>query len=64
MGINNPGANSVYHGVQTQSASSITNGIDVFTGGGPPPVGNFYVAENGSDFYVTEDGLNFYVTES
>lgn len=64
MSINNPGANSVYHGVQTQSASSITNGIDVFTGGGPPPVGNFYVAEDGSTFYVAENGTDNYVTES
>lgn len=63
MGINNATANSVHIGVQTQSANSINCGIDVFTGGGPV-VGNYYIAENGSDFYITEDGLNNYVTES
>ena len=34
---------------------------DFITGG--IPVGDFYVAENGTDFYVTEDGLNNYVIE-
>ena len=42
MAINNPGANSVYHGVQTQNANSITHGIDVFTGGSPGRVINMY----------------------
>ena len=63
MAINNPGSNSVYHGVQTQFSSSIVNGIDVFTASTPPASG-FYVTENGSDFYVTEDGASFYVTEA
>lgn len=63
MAINNPGANSVYHGVQTQSASSITNGIDVFTAGSGP-TGNQYVPENGVVGYVAEDGISPYVTES
>lgn len=62
--MNNPGANSVYHGVQTQSASSITNGIDVFTGGsGPVPPTNGYVAEDGVTYYVAEDGVTYYVQE-
>lgn len=62
MAINNPGANSVYHGVQTQNANSITHGIDVFTGGSPGP-GNQYVPENGVVGYVAEDGVSPYVTE-
>lgn len=64
MAINNPGTNSVYHGVQTQSANSITHGIDVFGGGGPPPVANQYVPENGVVGYVAEDGVSPYVTEA
>lgn len=63
MAINNPGANSVYHGVQTQNSTSITNGIDVFGGGGPIGSGQ-YVPENGVIGYVAEDGVSPYVTES
>lgn len=63
MGINNPGSNSIYHGVQTQNASSITNGIDVFGGGNSPPV-NSYITEDSSAAYITEDASAFYVTES
>lgn len=61
MAINNPGANSVYHGVQTQFSNSIVNGIDVFTGGSGGT--SQYVPENGVVGYVTEDGVSPYVTE-
>lgn len=64
MAINNPGANSVYHGVQTQMSSSITNGIDVFTAFGPPPGTTGYITENSQFFYITEDGLGIYITET
>lgn len=62
MGINNPGSNSVYHGVQTQFSNSIVNGIDVFTGGNIPISGQ-YVPENGIVGYVAEDGISPYVVE-
>lgn len=61
MAINNPGANSVYHGIQTQQSTSITNGIDVFTAGGG--LSGQYVPENGVIGYVAEDGVSPYVTE-
>lgn len=63
MAINNPGANSVYHGVQTQNANSLINGIDVFGGGEPPPVEGQYVPEDGVIGYVAEDGVSPYVVE-
>lgn len=65
MAINNPGANSVYHGVQTQFSSSIVNGIDVFiAGSGPPPGTTGYITEDSTFFYITEDGLSIYLTET
>lgn len=62
MAINNPGANSIYHGVQTQFSTSIVNGIDVFTEGSGGA--SQYVPENGVIGYVAEDGISPYVTES
>ena len=64
MAINNPGANSVYHGVQTQMSTSITNGIDVFTGGILPPGETGYITEDTLFYYITENGLSIYITES
>ena len=64
MAINNPGANSVYHGVQTQNANSITHGIDVFTASGPPPGTTGYITEDSAFYYITEDGNSYYITES
>lgn len=64
MGINNPGTNSVYHGVQTQFSNSLVNGIDVFSSGILPPGETGYITEDSSQFYITEDGISIYITES
>ena len=64
MAINNPGANSVYHGVQTQQSNSMTNGIDVFTSGIVPPGETGYITEDSAFYYITEGSLSVYVTET
>jgi hypothetical protein len=64
MAINNPGANSVYHGVQTQFSTSIVNGIDVFSSGILPPGETGYITEDSAFYYITEDSVSIYITES